>query len=314
MAKMQMPLFTEAFRAMGTEVSVDIVLPEQVAPGQAREAVEKIKNIFAKNEKIFSRFSLDSELNKINRNLGQEIEVSPEMLEVLRLCLKFYEISGGYFDPRVIGNLEKIGYDKDFRSNNLNTATDKEIELEKFFTPLADDLQIQPDTRTVVAKKRIDTTGIAKGYTVDEAALFLRQNGYQNFVVDAGGDMHVAGRNNEGLPWRVAVEGVAEERLMLELSEAGVATSGIDRKRWSVGGKKYHHLINPKDPENFSYEIKTVSVIETKAVEADGRAKVLVLLGKEKGMEFANRHNIKALFLDYRGNIYLSEAIKGFIA
>ena len=66
----------ESFRAIGTEVSVDIVLTENVSADQAREAVEKIKAIFQKNEKIFSRFREDSELSFLNQNIGHEISVS----------------------------------------------------------------------------------------------------------------------------------------------------------------------------------------------------------------------------------------------
>ncbi len=301
--------FKTEFRAMGTTVSADIVL-EKTKEDSARKAFREIRTIFEKNEKIFSRFRPDSELSKINQNLGKEIRVSPEMLEVLELCLKFNKISEGYFDPRVIENLERIGYDKDFKSHDFNDRSGKEIFLEKIEGGLEDDLIIDARMRAVTIKKRIDTTGIAKGYTVDEAANYLSEKGFQNFIVDAGGDMLAQGVNDEGEDWRIGIEGLEDDRLMLKLKNEGIATSGISRKRWTIGGRKFHHLVNPKDPENFSYEIKTVTVIAEKTVEADGRAKVLVLMGKEKGLEFADRHDLKALFLDYKGNIYLSRRMK----
>jgi FAD:protein FMN transferase len=302
-----------SFHAIGTEVSVDIVLTENISDDLARQAIEKVKNIFQKNEKIFSRFRDDSELSFLNANIDQEVVISKEMSEVLELCLKFNKLSGGYFDPRIIGNLEKIGYDKDFKTNNPSSEAEKEVAFEKISGSFADDIVLDPIKRSVRIKKRIDTTGIAKGYTVDEAAQYLLSEGFKNFIVDAGGDMYAAGFNDEGVPWRVAIEGIEEKKLMLKMTGAGLATSGIDRKRWTIGDKKFHHLINPKDPENFSYDIKTVSIVEEKTVEADGRAKVLVLMGKVKGLAFANQNNIKALFLDYKGNVYLSEAIKSYI-
>ena len=110
----------------------------------------------------------------------------------------------------------------------------------------------------------MDFSGIAKGYIVDQAAEFLKKRGWKNFLVDAGGDMMISGRNSEGEKWRIAVEGVPEEKLMLEISGKGIATSGISRKKWQINGKKFHHLVNPKDPNNFSYELRTVSVIAQK--------------------------------------------------
>lgn len=305
----------ENFRAMGTDVSVEIVFGHLVSKGtlgvlEAQEAMEKIREIFVENEKIFSRFREDSELSKINTSLGKEIVVSEKMFEVLELCVKFNNISGGYFDPRVIESLEKIGYDKDFKSNDLNSDGSKEIKLEKISDNLATDLILDHEKKTILIKKRIDTTGIAKGYTVDEVVRYLKSQGFENFVVDAGGDMFAEGLDADKQAWKIGVEGMDDNRIMLSLNNEGIATSGISRKRWKIGDKKVHHLINPRDPENFSYDIKTVTVIEEKTVEADGRAKVLVLMGREKGLEFANKNNIKALFLDYKGNVYVSDAIK----
>jgi len=316
--------YKENFRAMGTDVSVEIVeTVGHLEPKGALSALAEVKNIFAKNEKIFSRFRSDSELSKLNNNINQEMVVSSEMLAVLELCLKFYELSDGYFDPRVIGNLEKIGYDKDFKTNDLNSTQRSEIVSENIKGKLDQDLILRKDQRVVLIKKRMDTTGIAKGYTVDEAAKFLKgkgfsaqggpASGWENFVVDAGGDMFAQGLDAGNQNWTIGIEGLEDNKLMLRLQNEGIATSGISRKRWVIGDKKLHHLINPKDPEKFSHDIKTVMVIEKKTVEADGRAKVLVLMGKEKGLEFANRNNLKALFLDYKGNVYMSENIKKYV-
>ncbi|MFA6973675.1 MAG: FAD:protein FMN transferase [Parcubacteria group bacterium] len=309
---------SENFRAIGTDVSVEIVEAlGHLEPKGALSALEKVKNIFAKNEKIFSRFDAGSELSKINQNLNQEVVVSTEMFEVLELCLKFYKLSDGFFDPRVIETLEKIGYDKDFKLVSGEVSPPQRLgvvevkpRLETFDEDLENDLVINPAKKTVIARKRIDTTGIAKGFTVDEAVQYLKKQGFENFVVDAGGDMFAQGRDAEDNDWTIGIEGLADDKVMLKLNQEGIATSGISRKRWTIGDKKFHHLINPKDPEKFSHEIKTVTVIESKTVEADGRAKVLVLMGKEKGLEFANRNNLKALFLDYKGNVYISEAMK----
>jgi FAD:protein FMN transferase len=298
------------FQAMGTGVSAEIVVKTPADIARVKTALKNIKNIFEKNEKIFSRFRSDSELTRINNNLGKETEVSPEMFEVLELCLKFHEISEGYFDPRIIGNLENIGYDKNFLSNNLNKSEEKNIKLENISGKLTDDLILNSNKLTVIFKKRLDTTGIAKGYTVDEAAQYFKSNNFSDFIVDAGGDMFAQGLDKKGEDWKIEIEGLENNKIMLKLKNEGVATSGISRKKWIIGGKKFHHLINPKDTENFSFDLKTVTVIKEKTVEADGRAKVLFLMGRTKGLKFANDNNLKVLFLDHKNNIYLSEKMK----
>ena len=306
----QNELVSEKFRIMGTEVSVDLVVSDDFPREDALRLIKGVRNVFLNNEKIFSRFDAESELTKINRNLNIEQIVSDEMFEVLQLCLKFNDISRGYFDPRVIEILENIGYDKDFMSNNPNSFEGREINLEFIDSDIKQDISLNEAKKAVFLQKRIDTTGIAKGWAVDQAVRYLRNEGWVNFIVDAGGDMFACGVDEYGEKWKIGIEGLNDDKVALKLQDEGIATSGISRKHWQIGEKKFHHLINPKDPKTFSYDIKTVTVISEKTVEADGRAKTLVLMGKERGLQFANENNIKALFLDYRGNVYISEKIK----
>lgn len=295
---------------MGTDVQIELVLGPENKRAEAEEALEEAEALFREHEKIFSRFDPESELSRINLDLNREMKVSGPMAEVLALCLKFNRIMEGYFDPRMIGNLEKIGYDRDFRSNDLNRTEDEKPGLEKIEAELDRELNIDLEKKTVKISRRIDTTGIAKGYAVDQAAELLKSRGWKNFLVDAGGDMAAAGKNHDGESWKVGVEGLEGDAVRIKLEDEGIATSGISRKRWIRGGKKFHHLVNPKDPEEFSHDLKTVTVVAEKTVEADGRAKSLFLMGREKGLEFANREKIKCLFLDYKNNVYVSETFK----
>jgi thiamine biosynthesis lipoprotein len=301
------------FRAMGTDIFAEIIILSAADKERSKKSTEKIKEIFKENENIFSRFSGDSELSKINANLGREVKVSEKMIEILEYCLKFNKLSGGYFDPRIIENLEKIGYDKDFFPAGLDDKEGRKIKTDKIKGDLRGDLIINKEKNTVLAKKRIDTTGIAKGYTVGEVAFFLKREGWENFIVDAGGDMYAAGKNSENEKWKIIIEGLSEERPRIELRDEGVATSGVNRKSWTIGEKKFHHLINSKDPENYSFAIKTVTVISEKTIKADCWAKVLFLMGKEKGLQFADDNKIKALFLDWQGSACYSKNIREYI-
>lgn len=301
------------FRAMGTEVQIEIVLREAGEKEMVEGALQKAEEIFREQEKIFSRFDPESELSRINRRVGEKTEISGQMKEVLGLCLKFNRIMAGYFDPRVIESLEKIGYDRDFRSSDLNQ--EKEIPaLDSFQKSLEEELKLDDVKNTVWISRRIDTTGIAKGYAVDKVAEYLKGEGFENFLVDAGGDMSACGKRSDGSVWLVGVEGLESDVVRIKLENEGIATSGISRKRWTRGEKKVHHLINPKNPSEFSHDLKTVTVVAEKTVEADGRAKSLFLMGKEEGISFANRENIKCLFLDYKNNVYVSEKFKDNLA
>lgn len=298
------------FRALGTDINVCIVINDEAERKKAKKDIEEIENIYRAKQKIFCRFSAESELSRLNQNSGVFRKASPDILYLAGRALHYNKISGGLYDPRIIGVLEKIGYNKDFFQTDFKKAALPE-KFSKIEGDLSRDLEVSGDT--ILFKKRMDFSGIAKGYITDRAAEFLKKRGWENFLIDSGGDMRIVGKNKDGTDWKISIEGVPEEKLMLEITNKGIATSGISRKKWEIKGKKFHHLVNPKRPNEFSYELRTVSVIAQNTENADGRAKTLVLMGKEKGLKFAKKNKIAAVFLDYKGNIYVSPEAKKYI-
>ncbi|HLM84372.1 MAG TPA: FAD:protein FMN transferase [Candidatus Bathyarchaeia archaeon] len=304
MSDNQKKFFLESkFRALGTDIFVRIVFDSAEKKEVAQDDLKKTKEIFFEKEKIFSRFDSESELSRLNKNLGVWQKASPDILYLAGRAAYYNGISGELYDPRVIKVLEQIGYDKDFKGKEFSN-----VDLPPVFSPFETALKndLKNGNGKIKFLRRMDFSGIAKGYIVDRAAEFLKKRGWKNFLVDAGGDMNISGLNENGEKWRIAVEGVPEEKLMLQISQRGIATSGISRKKWQIQGIKFHHLVNPKDPNNFSYELRTVSVIAKTTENADGLAKTLVLMGREKGLRFAKENKIAAVFLDYTGNILVA--------
>jgi len=302
--------FQSDFKSLGTDINIQIVLENKEEQIRAKNNADKIRELFSVKEKVFSRFDPESELSRLNRNLGIFQKCSSDIVYLAGRALFYNKISGGLYDPRVIEILEHMGYDKDFKTKDFSKINLPPV-FSAFKKELSDDLKI--DNNKVFFGRRMDFSGIAKGYIVDQAAEFLQGQGWKNFLVDAGGDMRLFGKNQAGEDWKIAIEGIPEEKLMLSLSDRGVATSGISRKKWKIQEKRFHHLVNPKKPNEFSYELRTVSVIAKNTEEADGRAKTLVLMGKEKGLEFAKKNKIAAIFLDYKGNVSLSPPSKEYI-
>ena len=273
------------------------------------ELENSIRDFYRKKEKIFSRFDEKSELSFLNNNLLKFNSASCDIINLAKKSLEYYQKSQGYFDPRIIEALEEIGYKKSFVFFDFSEAKKGE-KISLIETNLEQDLMIDRDK--VFFRCRMDFSGLAKGYITDQAANFVRERGISNFLVDSGGDMRVLGRDRSGENWRISLEGFSEEKLLIELTDdfQGVATSGISRRKWEVGGKKFHHLINPKAADEFSFNLKSVTVVAKTTEEADIWAKVLFLMGKEKGLEFSENSNIRSLFLDYNGNIFLSSSMK----
>lgn len=300
--------FSKKFKGMGTDISVDIIT-DQESKDKAIKSIEKAENIFLGYEKKFSRFNKKSELFSLNCHLNQSMNISPEMQEILQACLKYYHDSDGYFDPRIIENLENIGYTSDFHSSNFNS--DQEIKkmhhaLER---NLNDDLIVNSSDASVLLHKRIDVSGLAKGYAVDKVKKYLLNCGWDNFIIDAGGDMYAQGYGTSGFGWLIDIENISENLITLKLINESIATSGRTRRYWQKGNKKFHHLVNPKKPDDFSFALQTVTVIADSTIKADAWAKILFLMGLDRGLKYANMNDIKVLFLDNQNDFYPSKKL-----
>jgi thiamine biosynthesis lipoprotein len=300
-------LIKKKFEALGTEIEIQMIFGGEKKE-KIKKDLEKVESIYREKEKILSRFDGKSELAKLNNNLGNFFEVSEDIAYLAEKSFKYYDISGGIFDPRILDVLEKIGYDRDFKKIKKQCKIEKGISL--YDNPLIDDLAIYGNT--VKFLKKMDFSGIAKGYITDKAAKFLISRGWNNFLVDSGGDMYASGLNVDGKKWALNVEGIDEKSLLIRISNQGIATSGITRRKWNAGEKRVHHLVNPKSPNDFSFDLKTVTVICENVEMADFWAKVLFLNGVKKGLMLAEEKGIEAIFLDYKGNFDITSSARKF--
>ena len=107
------------FRALGTDIEIQIVLGGEDEKERAENDIEKVKEIYHAKQKIFCRFNQESELTGLNQNLGILQKASPDILYLAGRALHYHKISGGLYDPRIIGVLEKIGYDLDFQKTDF---------------------------------------------------------------------------------------------------------------------------------------------------------------------------------------------------
>lgn len=297
------PIFQEEFKALGTDVSIDLVLEEEADQKKAELSLLAIKELIKREEKVFSRFDEESVLGKLNQNLNKWHKVPIDLLFIAKKALLYFKQSERLYDVRVLDILEEIGYLKNFHTTDFTKIKKpKDFVFKK--EALEKDLQIQKDE--ILFKCKMDFSGIVKGYIADKVGFFLKKQGFLNFIVDLGGDLFVSGKNREDKNWIIGIEGVPEEKLLLDLKNASIATSGVTRRNWSVAGKKFHHLVNPLAPENFSFDLSSISVIEKSSLEADFMAKFLFLLGEKKGQEFSRKNKIKSFFLFPDGRIWIS--------
>jgi thiamine biosynthesis lipoprotein len=158
----------------------------------------------------------------------------------------------------------------------------------------------------------IDLGGIAKGYAVDRAFDLLRNLGYRNLIVNAGGDLRVGG-SKLNQPWSIGVQHPRESQKILariSVSDGAMATSGDYEKYFIHQGKRYHHIVNPKD--GFPAEAcQSVTFLHKDGMTADALATAVFVLGPEKGYALCQKiEGADCLIVDREGKTVFSPGLR----
>lgn len=262
-----------------------------------KNILEKVPTWFEEWEQILSRFRPESELNRLNNHPGLPLQVSEPLWDVLQLSQKMYRKSNQLVTPVVLDALELAGYDRSFEQVFPVTAGYSALP------PLVialDEIEMSSADQTVTLPPgmRLDLGGVAKGWAAQQAMLRLRP--YGSTLVDAGGDIALSGALSTGEGWPVSINDPLDEAgslALLQLRQAGIATSGKDYRRWKQDGKWYHHIIDPRTGLPAQTDLLTVSVIAPDVTQAEMAAKTVFILGLKASLEWLNRHSKLAALL-----------------
>jgi FAD:protein FMN transferase len=125
-----------------------------------------------------------------------------------------------------------------------------------------------------------DPSGLVKGWAISNAAEIIRQAGFENYYVEAGGDSQVVGKNHLGQNWRVGIRNPFNLREIIKvlcISDCGVATSGT-----YIRGQ---HIYDPVHGRSAIRDIVSLTVIGPDIYEADCYATAAFAMGGE-GIKF----------------------------
>jgi thiamine biosynthesis lipoprotein len=279
---------------MGTRFDIQIVSAEREAGAAAlREAFKEVARI----EELLSEYREESEISAVNREAGrQPVVVGPELYAVVSRSLWASELTGGAFDI----TFAACGHLWSFKEPRMP----EEAELAECLPRVGFRMLRLDEGRSSIflpgSDMRIGISGIAKGYGVDRAAEVLEEHGFQDYIVDGGGDIRLAG-SKAGRPWKV---GIADPRSPGELFSAispergAVVTSGDYERFFERDGTRYHHIIEPSTGRPARRSV-AVTVIAPTAMEADALATGLFVVGPRRGLELVEGlAGVEALFFD----------------
>jgi thiamine biosynthesis lipoprotein len=262
---------------MGTMVNLTVVSDERKAAQAAAEAaLERMSRL----DSELSRWQPESQVSVLNRT-GQLEAAGDDLLAIIELSRRVGRLSDGAFDITVLPLLELYK-----RHKEAGAGLPSDADLEKALE-LVDYRRLKVNGRRVhfeVPGMGITIDGAGKGYIVDEGVKQLQRAGFENVLLEAGGDLVAAGEKQPGQPWRIGIRSPRKESsgelVKLDLVDQALATSG-DYQQAFTADYEHHHIIDPRTGRS-SAELASCTLAAPTAAEADALATMAMVVGPDR--------------------------------
>ncbi|MGE0803032.1 MAG: FAD:protein FMN transferase [Lautropia sp.] len=312
-------LFRLDGETMGTVWRVALVASADRPIAPLRAAIEtELARVVAQ----MSSWEPDSDLCRFNRApAGSRVALPAALFQVLLIAEQIAAASDGACDATAgeLVDLWGFGPGSRFRDPTFRPPDEAQVAAARARTgwqrlalDAGDGTALQP------GGVRLDLSGIAKGFAVDQVARRLARDGIGSCLVEIGGELRGSGVKPDGEPWWVALDSPGDalhqvevpqsagphaagphvaEPPLVALYDIAIATSGDYLRRFEHDGRRYAHTIDPRTGWPVANDIAAVTVIDRDCVRADALATVLMVLGAEDGLAWAERQSLAARFV-----------------
>ena len=245
-------------------------------------------------ERSVSAFDPKSIVSQVNRN--EAVELDSIFRKVYLKSVELNKLSFGYFDPTVSPLINAMGFGYE--------ETEKVEKLDSLFDFVGISKSRIEDNRLVKDDSRLtfNFSAIAKGFGSDEVAEMFKRNGVNDFIVEIGGEVVAHGKSPRGGAWNVAIESPSadlkrEAKLIVELEDKSMATSGDYRNFKVEEGKKYSHIVNPITGRLTPTDIVSATIVAEHCIDADAFATSCVAMGSGLAKIMIEDNHIAAYFI-----------------
>ncbi len=292
------PVHQSSLGVMGAKAHITTV-------GGTPELPEAIGQLLSHLDDLWSRFRPDSEISRLNNSPETPFDASPETLRLLEEMAWGYSRSKGAFDPTLLPSLLNEGYTHSLVNPELIT----EIPSSALSRGRMSDIDVDGSQVTLHRGTTVDSGGVGKGLAADIAVEFALNEGALGALVEVGATSASAGY------LRALIAGGSLSKTLdtsnrlsvVELRSEGLATSTITKRRFTVGTRHTHHIINPVTKRSAESDTIQASVIASTASQAEMWTKVAFVRGSQDLLTLARTHGFHAACLLRGGEWVTSE-------
>lgn len=278
---------------------------------------QRIGRELARIDKAMSNYRDDSLIERFNQEkiANHPIALDSEILALLNISETVYQASKHCYDPTIKPLFQIWGFSKD----KLRIPNQAQIDTAKATIGFNKLKRSNNSITKTNPQLTVDLSAIGQGYAVAKIADILQRQHIENFLVEIGGEMLVAGEKPDQKKWRVGIERpipnsqkVSEVVYLTGKRPTAIMTSGTYRHYFDDNGKKYSHILDPRTGKPVTHQSVAVTVLLDDATRADAWSTALLCLGSKEGLGIANQYHIPAIFYDLDGeqlNRQTSQAI-----
>ncbi|MCK5718949.1 MAG: FAD:protein FMN transferase [Thiomargarita sp.] len=296
----------QQFYIFGTLVDISIWgVPKQ----QAYDAINEIANDFQAMHHNFHAWKPGA-LMDLNHAIAEGRTVTePILIPVLKQAQQFYQQSDGLFNPAIGKLIQLWGFHDDKFENNHEFPLENKIAELIALAPNMNDIKIKNKQIYSLNKAvQMDFGAFAKGYAVDVAISKLHRLGIHNAIVNAGGNLKATGKK-ANKNWVIGIRhpnGVGILGSIEIQEEESVITSGNYERFREYKGKRYSHIIDPRNGlpvEGFT----SVTIIHPNGALADAASTALTVAGEKDWQRIAKRMKIQnVMLIDREETVYIT--------
>ena len=268
------------------------------------EDLNIINQIFSKIDKLTDNFKA-RDLNNVYciNNTNENVEVEPELYEVLKCSFSADLSSLNYFNP-FCGLLSKkwkesLGNKQVLDSLTITSELAKMQNSELEF--------VNENTVKRIGEGEIDLGAVAKGYALDKVKEYLDQKDYTKYLIDAGSSSLLLGEKPKGKNFKIKITNL--DSAYLSLKNCFVSTSSSSRQAVEIDGKVYSHIINPVTGSAIN-ENDAVIVISDSGYLGDILSTAFVNESIDSIKQLEKQFNVKTLVIKNKTIVYQNEGIE----
>ncbi len=242
---------------------------------------------------IYYEYSGINNLKTVNMNAGKEpVKVDERLIDFLLYAREMYTLTNRQMNI-AMGAVTRLWHDAReaglIHPESARVPSEAELEKASFHTDV-NKLVIDEMAGTVFIsdpEMSLDVGALGKGYATERAAELLISRGATSYVLNIGGNIRAIGEKPSGDGWVTGITNPSKASddpfvTKVIIKDISLVTSGDYERFYTVGGVRYHHIIDPdtcKPANHFS----SVSVFNEDSALSDALSTALFCMSYEEG-------------------------------